>query len=217
MSQSYIRQEALYLASRVVQSEDVVEHVVRGSIGNQVEHLRVTLGVLLFVDKQLAGHHDQNVALGRGGLGVQSGDSVGHLSKWQTGQLLHNVLGALQLRGLEGQHGLLSVQVAQLGSVVVELLVVEVAEFGGYGVEIDCVLVEGCFSKIDGDLWIGTGIQLLGQLGPKAAYIPDMAVVLIDGSGNFFTPSDVVGAACRTLIIGSNGVPLIRPMLCFFF
>lgn len=118
-----------------------------------MEHLRVTLGVLLLVNKQLTSHHDQNIALRRGGLGVQSGDSVGHFSKWQTGQLLHNVLGALQLRGLEGQHGLLSVQVAQLGSVVVELLVVEVAEFGGYGVEIDCVLVGLGFSKMDGDLW----------------------------------------------------------------
>lgn len=34
-----------------------------------------------------------------------------------------------------------------------------------------------------------------------------MAVVLIDGTGNFFTPSDVVGATCRTLIIGSNRCP----------
>lgn len=58
---------------------------------------------------------------------------------------------------------------------------------------------------------------MLGQLGPKAAYIPDMAVVLIDGSGNFFTPSDVVGAACRTLIIGSNRCPADPSDVMFFF
>lgn len=58
---------------------------------------------------------------------------------------------------------------------------------------------------------------MIAQLGLQAAYIPDMAVVLIDGTGNFFTPSDVVGAACRTLIIGSNRCPADPSDGVFFF
>lgn len=127
-------------ALRVVQSEDIVEHVVGVSVWDQVEHLGVTLGVLLLINQQLAGDHHQDVSVGGSWLRVQGGDSVGNLLERQRHQLLYNVLGALQLRGLEGQHGLLSVQVAQLVSVRVELLVVEVAELGGNGVEIDCLL-----------------------------------------------------------------------------
>lgn len=126
---------------RVVQSENVVEHVERVSVWQQVEHLRVTLGVLLLVNQKLTGDHDQDVAVGRSWLGIQSGDSVGHLQERQGRQFLDNVLGTLELGGLEGQHRLLSVQVAQLGSVLVELLVVEVAELGGNGVKVDYRLV----------------------------------------------------------------------------
>lgn len=58
---------------------------------------------------------------------------------------------------------------------------------------------------------------MIAQLWLQAAYIPDMAVVLIDGTGNFFTPSDVVGATCRTLIIGSNRCPADPLRGMFFF
>lgn len=121
---------------RVVQSEDVVEHVVRVSVWNQVEHLRVTLGVLLVVNHQLTSDHHQDVTLRRCWLGVQGGDSVCDLGEGQAGQLFHDVLGALHLGGLEGQHRLLSVEVTQLRSVTVELFVVELAELGSNGVEV---------------------------------------------------------------------------------
>lgn len=58
------------------------------------------------------------------------------LGEGQAGQLFHDVLGALHLGGLEGQHRLLSVEVTQLGSVTVELFVVELAELGSNGVEV---------------------------------------------------------------------------------
>lgn len=103
-----------------------------------MENLRVTLSVLFLVNQQLAGDHGQDIAIRRGGLSIQSGDSVSHFLEGQGHQLLDNVLGALELRSLERQHRLVSVQVAQLVSVGVELLVVEVAELGGDGGEIDC-------------------------------------------------------------------------------
>lgn len=121
---------------RVVQSENVVEHVVGAGVRDQVEHLGVSLGVLLLVNQQLTGDHDQNVAVWRGRLGIQGGDSVGNLGEWQGGEFLDNVLCSLQLGGLKGQHGLVPVQGGQLGPVGVELLVVEVAELGGNGVEV---------------------------------------------------------------------------------
>lgn len=62
---------------------------------------------------------------------------MGNLLEGQVYQLLNDGLGALKLRGLEGQHGLLTVQVTQLSSVGVELLIVEVAELGGDGVEVN--------------------------------------------------------------------------------
>ena len=122
---------------RVVQSEDVVEHVIRVPVWNQVEHLRVTLRVLLLVDQQLTSDHGQDIAVGRSRLCVQRRDSVSDFLEWQGDQFLNNVLRALELSGLEGQHRLLSVQIAQLVSVLVKLLVVEVAELGGNGVEVD--------------------------------------------------------------------------------
>lgn len=122
---------------RVVQSENIVEHIVGVSIWDQVENLGVTLGVLLLVNQQLSGDHHQDVSVGGGWLGIQGGDSVGNLQEWQGDQLLNDVLGTLQLGSLESQHGLFSVQVTQLVSVRVELLVVEVAELGGNGVEVD--------------------------------------------------------------------------------
>lgn len=122
----------------VVQSENIVEHVVGVSVRNQVENLRVTLSVLLLVNQQFTGDHGQDVAVWRGWLCVQGGDTVSHLLERQSNQLLHNVLCTLELGGLEGQHGLVTVQVTQLGSVGVELLVVEVTELGGNGVEVNC-------------------------------------------------------------------------------
>lgn len=62
---------------------------------------------------------------------------MGNLLEGQVYQLLNDGLSALKLRGLESQHGLLTVQVTQLSSVGVELLIVEVAELGGDGVEVN--------------------------------------------------------------------------------
>lgn len=126
---------------RVVQSKDIVEHIVRVSIWNQVEDLRVSLLVLLIIDQQLTGNHDQNVTIRAGWLGIQSRNTVDNLGEWQRHQLLNDVLTALQLRGLEGQHRLIPVKVTQLGSIGVKLLVVEVAELGGDGVKVNCWLV----------------------------------------------------------------------------
>lgn len=106
-----------------------------------MEHLRVTLGILLLVNQQLSSHHHQNVSIWRSWLSIQSRNSVGNLLEWQRHQLLHDILSTLQLGGLERQHRLFFVQVAQLVSVRVELLVVEVAELGGHGIEVNCLLV----------------------------------------------------------------------------
>lgn len=167
MYYSYITRVLL----RVVQSENVVEHIVRVSVWNQVEHLGVTLRVLFLVNQQLTGHHDQNVAVWRSWLGVQGGNAVGHLLERQRNQLLHNVLGTLQLRGFEGQHGLVSVQVAQLVSVRVKLLVVEVTELGGHGVKVDCRLVRNQKT--------GTSFARCIFVSCGSFYIPDMIECLL--------------------------------------
>lgn len=63
---------------------------------------------------------------------------MSYFLKGQGYQLLHNVLGALELGRFESQHGLFTVQVTQLGPVGVKLLVVEVAKLGGNGIKVNC-------------------------------------------------------------------------------
>lgn len=102
-----------------------------------MEQLRVSLGVLLLVDEQLTGNHDENISVLRGRLGVQCGDSVAHLGEWQAGQLLNDGLGALDLVRLERKHRVVTVQVSELLSVLVELVVVEGAELLCESVEVN--------------------------------------------------------------------------------
>lgn len=102
-----------------------------------MEHLRETLWVLLLIDEQITGDHHKNITVWRGWLRIQSGDTVGHLLERQGNKLLDDILGTLDLGGLKGQHGLLSVEVAQLGSVRIELVVVEFCELLGQGGKID--------------------------------------------------------------------------------
>lgn len=120
-----------------VESENVVENIVRRSIGNQVEDLGVRERVVA-INAQLAGDkHNHVSALGRSGLGVNVGDLVSDLAKGQVNQLLDNGLGSLELSTSEGQHGVISVEVSELRPVGVKGLVVELAELLGEGVEID--------------------------------------------------------------------------------
>ena len=106
-----------------------------------MENLGITLGVLLLINEQLSGDHHQNVTISRSWLSIQSGDSVNDFLERQGNQLLDDILSTLKLSGLKRQHGLVSVQVTQLVSVLVELLVVKVTELGGNGVEVDWRLV----------------------------------------------------------------------------
>ena len=89
------------------------------------------------VELQLAGDHDQDVAIGRRRLGVKGRDLVDDLAEGQRLQLFHHGLGALHLRRLKRQHRVLAVQVAQLAAVLVESLVVEVAELLRHGGEVN--------------------------------------------------------------------------------
>lgn len=124
---------------RVVQSKDVVQHVVRLALGQQVEHLRISLGQGFLVKLQLAGDHDQDVAVGRRRLGVESQDLVDDLAERQVLQLGDDGLGPLDLRRLKRQHRVLAVQVAQLAAVQVERLVVEVAELLGHSGKVNYI------------------------------------------------------------------------------
>lgn len=94
------------------ETENVVEHKVGASVRNEVEYLGVSLGVLLLVNEKLTSDHDNDITVSRGGLGIQSSDSVGHLLEGERSQLLNDVLSTLDLRGLKGQHGLISLKLA---------------------------------------------------------------------------------------------------------
>lgn len=122
----------------VVESEDVVKDVVALVLRNKVEDLGVFLGVLLFVNEQLAGDHHNDVTSSRGsGLGIESYDAVANLLKRQRDELLNDSRGALDLTVLKGQHRRITVKVPKVRSVGVELLIVESSELLGNGKEID--------------------------------------------------------------------------------
>jgi hypothetical protein len=62
------------LPLRVVESKDVVKHMEAVLLGDQVEDLGVSLGVLLLTNKQFAGNHNNDVtASGRNRLSIESG------------------------------------------------------------------------------------------------------------------------------------------------
>ena len=132
----YISARQITDLSRVVQTEDVVEDVVGVSLRDQVEDLGEALRVGLVVDEEVAGDHDEDVAALGGWLGVEGGDAVGDLLERQGDELLDDALGTLHLTGLEGQHRLVPVEVAELGSVGVKLVVVELGELLREGVEV---------------------------------------------------------------------------------
>lgn len=123
---------------RVVESKDVVKHEEAVVLGDQVEDLGVSLSVLLLINKELASDHDNNVtASRRGRLGIEGGDAVADLLERQRDELLNNALGALDLRGLKGEHGRVTVKVTELRTVSVKLLVVKGGKLLSNGLEID--------------------------------------------------------------------------------
>ena len=73
-----------------------------GASLSQVEGLGVHHG-LAAIDSQCSAHEDQDAIVCRR-LTVHSGDGVCHIG--QAGQLVEDVLLALELLTLEGQHGL---------------------------------------------------------------------------------------------------------------
>ena len=92
------------------------------------------------INAQLAGHkHNDVSSSSRSGLGVNVGDLVSDLAKGKADKLLNDSLGSLVLGTSEGEHRLISVEVAELRPVGIEGLVVELAKLLGEGVEIDCV------------------------------------------------------------------------------
>jgi len=103
-----------------------------------VEDLGVSLSVLLLINKELASDHDNNVtASRRGRLSIEGGDAVADLLERQRDELLNNALGALDLRGLKGEHGRVTVKVTELCAVSIKLLVVKGGKLLSNGLEID--------------------------------------------------------------------------------
>ena len=85
-------------------------------------------GVLLAGELEVAADEDEHAAGGRGGLAVDGGDGVVALVEGEGGELGDDVLGALDLLALEGEHRPLLVQVHQPPPVVVEGRVVVLHE-----------------------------------------------------------------------------------------
>lgn len=122
-----------------VESENVVEDIVRRSIRDQVENLGVRERVVA-INAQLSGDkHNDITSLSRSGLGVNIRNLVSDLAKGKANKFLNDSLGTLVLSTGEGEHRVITVEVTELRPVGIEGLVVELAELLGEGVEIDCV------------------------------------------------------------------------------
>ena len=85
-------------------------------------------GVLLAGELEVAADEDEHAAGGGGGLAVDGGDGVVALVEGEGGELGDDVLGALDLLALEGEHRPLLVQINQPPPVVVEGRVVVLHE-----------------------------------------------------------------------------------------
>lgn len=108
-------------ASRVIQPENVIQHIkatLRG--GHQMKHLAELEGVLSTVDHEKTGDEDEHATGRTRGLAIDGGDAVLALLEGQTSQFGNDVGGALKLLAFECQHGLLLIQVTQAAPIVVE-------------------------------------------------------------------------------------------------
>ena len=85
-------------------------------------------GVLLTGELEVAADEDEHAAGDAGGLAVDGGDAVLALLEGEGGELGDDVLCALDLLALEGQHGALLVEIRQPCAVRVEGRVVVLHE-----------------------------------------------------------------------------------------
>lgn len=112
------------LASADVQPEHVVLAEIAARVGDDLENLGELQGVLIVIDNQVACNEDHDTLVRRARLAVRLHDLVLDSLERQRGEFLDDVLGALELLALEGQHGRGAVQWTQASPVLIEHLVI---------------------------------------------------------------------------------------------